>query len=142
MDLSGKNIVAQRVVIYEKTAFAAIILLIWLDEVLDIPHLLLGAEATPLNWRESLFESICIVILGAVIIHFTNKMFQRMKYLEGILPVCSSCKRIRDDQDNWHQIELYVRDRSAAEFSHGICPECAEKLYPDFNPYKNKKKGQ
>jgi len=60
-----------------------------------------------------------------------------MKYLEGILPVCASCKRIRDEKGNWHQIKEYVRDRTEAEFSHGICPECAEKLYPEFNPYKN-----
>jgi hypothetical protein len=65
-------------------------------------------------------------------------MFQRMKYLEGILLVCASCKKIRDEKDNWHQIESYIRERSDAEFSHGICPECAEKLYSEFNPYKKK----
>ena len=138
MDIFGKFAVAKRVIFYEKIAFASIILLIWLDEVIDIPALLLRAEPTPLNWRESFFESVCIVILGAVIIRFTNNIFQRMKYLEGILPVCASCKRIRDEKDNWHQIESYVRERSDAEFSHGICPECAEKLYPEFNPYKKK----
>ncbi len=138
MSISGKDAAATRVIIYEKIAFAGIILLIWLDEVIDIPYLLLGAESTPLNWRESLFESVCIVILGVVIIRFTNNIFHRMKYLEGILPICASCKKIRDEKDNWQQIEAYVRDRSDAEFSHGICPECAEKLYPDFNPYKKK----
>ncbi len=138
MNISGKFAVAKRVIIYEKIAFASIMLLIWLDEVIDIPALLLGAEPTRLNWRESFFESVCIVILGAVIIRFTNNIFQRMKYLEGILPVCASCKRIRDEKDNWHQIESYIREKSDAEFSHGICPECAKKLYPDFNPYKKK----
>jgi len=138
MDIPGKNSVAKQVIIYEKIAFASIILLIWLDEVIDIPNLLLGAEATPLNWRESFFESVCIVILGSVIIRFTNNMFQRMKYLEGILPVCTSCKRIRDEKDNWHQIESYIREKSDAEFSHGICPECTEKLYPEFNLNKKK----
>lgn len=136
MDIPGKHLVAKRVIVYEKIAFAFIMLLIWLDEAIDIPDLLLGAETTPFNWRESLFESICIAILAAVIICFTKIMFQKMKYLEGILPLCASCKRIRDEKDNWHQIESYVRERSEAEFSHGICPECAEKLYPDMNPYK------
>ena len=138
MNIPGKNSVAKRVIVYEKIAFAFIILLIWLDEVIDIPDLLLGAEPTPLNWRESFFESVCIAIIGAVIIRFTNNIFQRMKYLEGILPVCASCKKIRDEKNNWHQIESYIHERSDAEFSHGICPECAEKLYPDFNPYKKK----
>lgn len=52
--------------------------------------------------------------------------------LRGIIPICSSCKRIRDDKGYWQQVEVYVRDRSEAEFSHSICPECVEKLYPEF----------
>jgi hypothetical protein len=137
METPGMYFVSKRVVIYEIIAFALIILFLWLNEVIDIPFLLLGAEATPLNWRESLFESAGIIILGAVIIGYTNKMFQRMKYLEGLLAVCASCKKIRDEKGNWHQIESYIRERSEVEFSHSICPECAERLYPDY--YSNKK---
>jgi PAS domain S-box-containing protein len=59
-----------------------------------------------------------------------------IKTLEGIIPICSSCKKIRDDKGYWEQIESYIRRHSDARFSHGICPECAEKLYPDYNPYK------
>ncbi len=52
-----------------------------------------------------------------------------VKTLKGLLPICASCKKVRDDKGYWHQVEVYVRDRSDAEFSHGICPECAEKYY-------------
>ncbi len=52
--------------------------------------------------------------------------------LSGMLPICSSCKKIRDDRGYWNQIEAYIRDHSEAEFSHGICPECARKLYPEY----------
>lgn len=55
-----------------------------------------------------------------------------IKILSGIIPICASCKRIRDQQGDWQPIELYLRDHSEAEFSHGICPECATRLYPDF----------
>jgi PAS domain S-box-containing protein len=55
-----------------------------------------------------------------------RQALQEVKRLEGILPTCAYCKRIRDDEGEWHQFELYIRDRSAAEFSHGICPECAD----------------
>jgi hypothetical protein len=134
MSIPGKHAVARRVIIYEIIAFASIMLLIWLDEVIDIPDILLGADPTPINWRESIFESIGIVVLGALIVRMTYNIFKRMKYLEGILPICGSCKRIRDENDNWHQIEAYVRDRSDTEFTHGICPECARKLYPDYAP--------
>jgi hypothetical protein len=51
--------------------------------------------------------------------------------LKGILPVCMRCKKIRDAEDNWIPMEVYIRERSKAEFSHGLCPECKSILYPD-----------
>jgi PAS domain S-box-containing protein len=58
----------------------------------------------------------------------------KVKTLSGLLPMCASCKRIRDDKGYWQQIEAYIRDHSEAEFSHSVCPECAKKLYPEvFN---------
>ncbi len=56
----------------------------------------------------------------------------RIKTLRGILPICASCKKIRNDDGYWQQIESYIRDHSDAEFSHGICKECAHKLYPEL----------
>jgi PAS domain S-box-containing protein len=55
-----------------------------------------------------------------------------IKRLRGMLPICSSCKNIRDDKGYWNQIEVYIKEHSDAEFSHGICPECIKKLYPDL----------
>ena len=54
-----------------------------------------------------------------------------MKILRGILPICASCKKIRDDKGYWNQIETYIQEHSEVAFSHGICQECAIKLYPD-----------
>jgi uncharacterized membrane protein YqhA len=65
-----------------------------------------------------------------------KKALEEIKTLSGFLPICASCKKIRDDKGYWNQIEAYISEHSAAEFSHGICPECVEKLYPDI--YKNK----
>jgi len=56
----------------------------------------------------------------------------RVRKLSGLLPICASCKKIRDDKGYWNQIEAYIRDHSEAEFSHGICPECTRKLYPEY----------
>lgn len=55
-----------------------------------------------------------------------------VRTLRGLLPICANCKKVRDDAGLWHQIESYVRERSEAEFSHGLCPECARKLYGDL----------
>lgn len=64
-----------------------------------------------------------------------NDAIKKQKTLSGILPVCTGCKKIRDDQDLWHPIELYIGSRSEAEFSHSICPDCAEILYPYLDLY-------
>lgn len=56
----------------------------------------------------------------------------KVEKLEGMLPICANCKRIRDENGVWHNVEVYIRDHSKAEFSHGICPECAKRLYPDY----------
>lgn len=55
----------------------------------------------------------------------------KVKTLSGMLPICASCKKIRDDKGYWEQIEIYIRDHSEAEFTHGICPDCVKTLYPD-----------
>jgi PAS domain S-box-containing protein len=54
-----------------------------------------------------------------------------VRTLSGLLPICASCKKIRDDQGYWTQIESYIRDHSQAQFTHGVCPECAARLYPE-----------
>jgi hypothetical protein len=56
---------------------------------------------------------------------------KRVHRLEGLLPMCSYCKKIRNKNDTWQTLELYIEEKSAAEFSHGICPECLTKHYPD-----------
>jgi hypothetical protein len=68
-----------------------------------------------------------------------EKALQDVKVLRGFLPICASCKKIRDDQGYWNQIESYIRDHSEAEFSHGICPDCTKKLYPDLDIYNDKR---
>lgn len=131
MEPITKTFISKKVLSYEITAFASVIVFIWFNEVFDLPYVLLGAETTPVNWRESIFETLIMTSFGLVIIRNTKALFQRMKYLEGLLPICSSCKQIRDKQGKWQQIETYIHKRSEIRFSHGLCPHCAIKLYPD-----------
>ncbi len=62
-----------------------------------------------------------------------KKAVAEIKRLRGILPICANCKRIRDDAGYWHQVELYVRDHTDAEFTHSICPDCIKMLYSDLD---------
>jgi hypothetical protein len=61
-----------------------------------------------------------------------QKALANVMMLSGLIPICASCKKIRDDKGYWNEVESYIRDHSEARFSHGICPECAKKLYPEF----------
>jgi hypothetical protein len=58
------------------------------------------------------------------------KRITHVKTLTGMLPICTSCKKIRDDHGCWTQLEMYIHEHSEAEFSHGLCPECVKKFYP------------
>ncbi len=63
-----------------------------------------------------------------------REALDKIKTLSGLLPICASCKKIRDDEGTWVHIESYIRNNSDADFTHSICPECAIKLYPEvFN---------
>jgi hypothetical protein len=55
-----------------------------------------------------------------------------VKTLRGILPICASCKKIRDDEGYWNQVESYIKKHTGAQFSHSLCPECAKRLYPSI----------
>ena len=61
-----------------------------------------------------------------------GQALDQIKTLRGIVPICASCKKIRDDKGFWSQVEVYVRDHTEAEFSHSICPDCMVELYPEL----------
>lgn len=73
----------------------------------------------------------------ADLIHELHATMQEVQILQGILPMCANCKKIRDDKGYWNQVEQYIQERSKATFSHGICPECIEKLYPELKTEKD-----
>lgn len=62
-----------------------------------------------------------------------SKLEEELRVLRGIIPICMHCKEIRDDKGYWNQLEKFITEHSEAQFSHGICPECARKFYPEFH---------
>lgn len=63
-----------------------------------------------------------------------QRALNEVKTLRGIVPICAKCKKIRDDDGYWSQVDEYVRDHTEAEFSHGLCPDCAAELFPGVRP--------
>ena len=136
-DILGRRLVSReflrrKVILYEGIGFATIIGLTWANEILDIPHLVFGAPQTRINFREALFESGCVAIMAVIVLRLTWTFLAHIKYLEGLVVVCSFCKRVRIAKDTWVPIEQFVRDRAEVEFSHSFCPSCAEEHYGDF----------
>lgn len=103
---------------------------IWeLDEIITVSIFLVFAIAifTLRRWIE--LRKIKIVLLQRN--QELQNAISEIKQLRGIIPICSGCKKIRDDEGYWHQVESYVRDHSEATFSHGICPDCLVEMYPE-----------
>ena len=78
-----------------------------------------------------LFLFIVFGLIVGNIISRLEEALKNVKTLTGFLPICANCKKIRDDEGYWQQIEEYIMDHSEADFTHGICNECVEKLYPE-----------
>jgi len=83
----------------------------------------LAKEVTKRIWAEEMREKLIIELKDAL---------SKIKTLSGLIPICASCKKIRNDKGYWEQIEEYIRNRSDADFTHGICPDCMKKLYPEY----------
>jgi hypothetical protein len=84
-----------------------------------------------------LFMILAASLLMVYVEGIKDKLYaktEQLKVLTGLLPICARCKKIRDDQGYWNQIEAYIQMHSDAKFSHGICPDCAERLYPEYHP--------
>ncbi len=93
------------------------------------------AEAANIGLRKEIKERKQAEEQRDILILDLQKALSEVKTLQGFLPICSHCKKIRDDKGYWNQIESYIHKHSDAEFSHSICPECAKKYYPDMNLY-------
>lgn len=124
--------IAKRVIWWQAIGIFLMAMVSWVTEIIDVPYVLLGGPSTPINWRESIFESLTITLVGILIIFYTYKLLTRLNYLENIMPTCSSCKKVRMDPEFWESVEQFIKERSNIDFTHGICPDCIEKYYPEL----------
>ena len=122
--MTPRRIVLRRILLLEAIAFLAIVAIIWLDEVLDLPHLLFRAPPTPLRLGEGFLESILTLAVGIGVVLVTGRAFRRIEYLESLIVMCAWCRRVRDGGD-WVTVELLLERQHHAQTSHGICDACA-----------------
>jgi len=116
----------------EALGFIFVALLIWVNEYLDLPHMVLGAPPTPWRPVEVAIESGCVLLLGAAVTGVSWLTFRRLAYLESLLILCAGCQRV-GDEGRWMEFELFVESRDQVETTHGMCPECQTTFAPAFS---------
>ena len=104
------------------------------NEIVDIPHYIFNDAPTSYSQRigEIIIELSIFITVISIQVAILKKLYKRVRLLEGFIPICANCKKIRKSEDQWEQMERYITQHSLAQFSHSICPDCARQLYPDL----------
>jgi hypothetical protein len=83
-----------------------------------------------IEYLEMIGAHVGLAVRNAMSHEKLRAALEEIRILRGILPICCHCKKIRDDRGYWTQVEVYLRDHTEAQFSHGICPDCVDRYYP------------
>src|SRR5512138_3610706 len=125
---SARQRTLRQVLLLEAAAFVVVIAIIWLDELIDLPHRLFGAPRSPARVAEGLTESLLLFMLAVTILTVTARAFRRILQLESYLVLCAWCRRVRVDGE-WQSFETFLSARETRT-SHGICADCASRIDP------------
>jgi hypothetical protein len=123
-----------RVLWYESFGFGLILLLSWLNKVVDLPHLLVGGDAHASKWRDSAIETVLILLIWAFVHSLTSRLVARLHYLEGMLRVCAWCRKVGHGE-RWMRLEEYFAEDFKIGTTHGVCPDCLERLEEDTKQF-------
>ena len=128
--------------ISQMSIFLLFLCLTLTNEIIDIPYYVFGDAPTSYSQRlgEIVIELSIFIIVMAIQIVLLKVLYKRIRILEGFIPICANCKKIRNEENQWERMEKYIEEHSLSEFSHSICPDCIKELYPDLYPrlYKDK----
>lgn len=115
-----------RILWIEHTGFSVIVALAWLTEIIGLPHLIYGENFDP-NWGRAVLRTVIVVAVWIWVHVETKRLLHRLHQLEDFLLVCSWCRKI-GDHGNWVSMEKYFGSRFDTRTTHGMCPECADKM--------------
>lgn len=119
-------------IVWQLLILAAFIGLTLANEIVDVPHALFGDPQTPYRRSEVVIEIALAVSVVALELGFIARLRRSVRILEGFIPICASCKKIRHF-DRWEPLERYLLENSMAQLTHGICDECERRLYPELS---------
>ncbi len=121
---SGANV--RKIVRYQIVGFAAILLITWTNEILGVSQRLFKVRYER-NWQDALTETAIELLVAVPIVFLSWRQSRRLDYLEGFLKVCSWCRKVGDG-DEWVSIEEFVKRNMNTETTHGICPDCHDRM--------------
>ena len=111
--------------------FIMLILVVWVNEVRDMPALLFDTAPQDVNiFRGCLLTA---AVLVTAIVAIGNTYLQQKRVVNSLISVCATCKKVRVNQHQWKQMEEYISDNSLLTFTHGLCPDCTEKVMQTIN---------
>jgi len=119
---------------YECVGFGLLLVLAWLDELVDLPHLLLGGHPHVSDLRDSFVETVPIILIWGVVFILTRRLLAHLHYLEGFLRVCAWCRKV-GYHGKWMRLEDYFAEGFRIETTHGMCPECLKKFEEDTKEF-------
>lgn len=135
--MAQRSTIFRRVLALEAAAFGLIVAVTWLDELLDLPHRLFGAPASPSRTAEALLESTLTLLLGLAVVLISRRAFARIAYLESLVVMCAWCGRVRDADQEWQPVEVFLEREHLAATSHGICDDCVQRLEAQPHAVRN-----
>ena len=127
------------IVFGELAGFLFAILVVWMDEVADIPHFLFHAPKVPARFEEAFWESAFILIVCCAVIAVTLWMLRRITHLESYIEMCAWCRKIKVDK-RWVSFESYLSEKDKLTTTHGLCESCAEKQLAEIERRDMKKR--
>jgi hypothetical protein len=127
------------IVFGELAGFLLAILIVWLDEVADLPHFLFNAPKVPARIEEAFWESAFVLIVCGCMIVSTLWMLRRITRLESYIEMCAWCRKIKVDK-RWISFESYLSEKDKLTTTHGLCEACADKQLAEIEGRETKRK--
>jgi len=121
----AKKHVLERIVFWQLTCLLAVVTCIWLCEICDFHAIFLGAEPSDINWKSASMLSVMVLGWGLAAVAPVH-VYHRRNFSKSVT-ICSYCRRVHAE-DEWHQMEMFFADKTHATYSHGVCPDCCDKV--------------
>ena len=127
------------VALWQFLGFILLLCLVWVSETMDLPNMFFGIEHSSMNIFRACVLSAAVIICAIIVVG--NTYLQQKHIIRGLLMVCSTCQKVKINEEEWKHMDEYITEHSLAAFSHGLCPECYAKMNMEMDLRQEKQSG-